>query len=125
MFNNKYLILFVCTAAIAILSQWLSIVVRFGQPTTIENYNFLNNGFLLLLILIVLSWLFFPYKVLVFSIGITALIFPSVFKGDVYPFIYTYTSKSELMILIIFYLLPIFLLVLATEFRSRMILRKT
>lgn len=121
MFNHKYLILFVVTASIAILSQWILMAVRFGLPTTIENYNFLNCGYFILLILIVICWLFFPSRLLIFCIGLIGLLFPFLSKDNANSLIYENASKLDLLITIFIFLTPTLLMVLATEFRRRMI----
>jgi hypothetical protein len=121
MLNYKYLILFVVTASVAILSQLIVVAVRFGQPTTIENYNFLTYGYLILLVLTVVCWLFFPSRVLIFCIGLTGVFFPSLFKGEVNMPFYANTSKLELLKISLIFIIPTLLLVLATEFRRRII----
>ena len=121
MLNYKYLVFFVVTAVLAILSQWIVVAVRFGQPTTIENYNFLTYGYLILLVLTVVCWLFFPSRVFIFCIGLAGIFFPSLFKGEANMLFYTDTSKLELLKISFIFMLPTLLLVLATEFRRRMI----
>lgn len=121
MFNYKYLILFVVTASIAILSQWILMAVRFGLPTTVENYNFLNYGYFILLILIVICWLFFPSRLLIFCICLIGLLFPFLSKDNANSLIYENASKLDLLITIFIFVTPTLLMVLATEFRRRMI----
>lgn len=122
MLNYKYLTLFIITAAIAILSQWILMAVRFSQPTTIENYNFLTYGYLILLMLVVVCWLFFPSRLLIFCISLISIFFPSLLKDYTNSLSFADASKLDLLIITFTFITPTLLLVLATEFRRRMIL---
>jgi hypothetical protein len=75
---------FVIFAVIAVLIHWTSFELRYMWYPRSPEAAFLRTGYTICVGMIVLLWSFFPSRLLVLAVGVIAVLFPPVLRGDAF-----------------------------------------